>query len=470
MKSEQCRFCRNVLLLLFGALSVSLFSANSMGQSLTPRSIAFDGAEGFGKFSRGGAEGKLYIVTSLEDKDEPGTLRYAINQKHPRVITFAVSGVIKLSKELKVNHGRITLAGQTSAGGITISGAPFTVSNAEDVIIRFIRFRLGTFKVVEDALTVRNSNNVIIDHCSLSWSVDETGSFYNNRNFTLQNSIISYSLNDSIHPKGKHGYGGIWGGANASFINNIIANHASRTPRINGHRLKSPYPYTDEFIEVSNNIIFNWGHNNVYGSENGRFNLIANYYKPGKASKRIQFADIWFSPFISKNQAYIAGNILEGYPEFDDKNWLAVNYRNKKEGKRIASQANSPWLSDKKIIVEKESDFKAKNAKQVFYDIAQNQLAGANRNANGVFIDSVDQLVYDQLNDKRPVTGDGLINHELDVIPSWQAYEAQFKDVAVVQDKNNDGIADSWFAQQEAVLKTLNESQKLELYLEHLAK
>ena len=442
-------------------------------------SLAFEGAKGFGRYSQGGKNGKLYIVTSLLDQPDnplPGTLRHAIKQKHARTVVFAVSGVIKLQAPLKISHGYITIAGQSSPGGITLAGAPVTVSKSEQVILRYLRFRLGTFGYAEDALTVRNSENVIIDHCSMSWSVDETASLYNNRNFTLQNSIISHSLNNSIHPKGKHGYGGIWGGANASFINNIIANHASRTPRINGHRLKAPYPQADEFIELINNTVFNWQHNNVYGSENGRFDLRNNYYKAGAASKIIQFADIWYSPYIKENQAYIAGNVMAGEnpiaQQLSKQNWLGINYRNAVKSKRIKSTKDSAWLTEQLLNTSANEDYPS--AKSNFTQLIQKQTAGANRNANGVFIDNVDLLVYQQLRDEVKIVKQGLIDHEFELINSWENYEQQFRGFNAIIDQNHDGIDDNWLknwqkSAQGQQQKNIKPQDLLNIYLAQLA-
>ena len=447
-------------------------STNSYAEQVNP-SLAFPTAKGFGKYATGGAAGQVYRVTTLDDNVDnphPGSLRYAIVQKHPRTVVFAVSGVITLAGELKISHGNITIAGQSSPGGVAIVGAPVVVSSADNVVIRYMRFRLGTFGYAEDSLTVRNSTNVIIDHCSLSWSVDETASFYNNRNFTLQDSIISHSLNHSIHPKGDHGYGGIWGGANASFINNIIANHASRTPRINGHRLKSPYRQNEEFIELINNIIFNWGHNNVYGSENGRFNLINNYYKPGKASKIMQFADIWYSPEIKENQAYIMGNVLENNPQLTEHNYLGVNYRKATKAKRTVSDATSPWLSDKRIItLPMQTSLRYVSAQQAFSDAIKNQDIGASRNASGRFNDSIDRLVYQQLTDSVAITKKGLIDDEFELINSWDAYNKEFTEAPAIVDVNEDGVADNWFKQQQPQLKNATTAQVLQQYLNSLS-
>lgn len=141
----------------------------------------------------------MLVVNSLSDnaKSPQG---WAVAQDYPRLIVFNVSGVIALEKDLEIKHGNVTIAGQTSPHGIVISGASTSVE-ANQVIIRHMRFRPGKDSKEGDAVTVRNTTDVIIDHCSLSWSKDEVGSFYNNQRFTLQYSILSESLNNAAITK-----------------------------------------------------------------------------------------------------------------------------------------------------------------------------------------------------------------------------------------------------------------------------
>ena len=290
--------------------------------------FAFPGAEGFGRYVTGGRGGRVIKVTNLNDAGI-GSLRTAVSASGPRIVVFEISGTIALRSRLNISNPHITIAGQTAPGdGITIKNHPVVVST-ENVIIRYMRFRMGDEEGVEaDALGGFEQKNIIVDHCSMSWSTDECVSFYSNENFTLQWCIISESLRNSAHSKGAHGYGGIFGGIKASFHHNLIAHHDSRNPRF-GERGGTNIALRS-LVDYRNNVIYNWGGNSAYGGEGMNINLVNNYYKPGPATQsraidRIYSIDKDKTPgnpmYNIWGRYYIAGNYFEGRTAPTSDNW-----------------------------------------------------------------------------------------------------------------------------------------------------
>ena len=287
--------------------------------------LAFEGADGGGKYTRGGKGGKVFTVTSLEDTDEEGTLRHAVESEGPRIVEFAVSGDIRLKSTLKIEDPFITISGETAPGeGITLRDHGLYIG-ADEVIIRYMRFRMGSAqKDEDDALGARRVSNVIVDHCSVSWATDENASFYALSNATVQWCIIAEALNSSVHRKGEHGYGGIWGGRNVSFHHNILADNNSRNPRFDhpGVYSGSDMLFYRGTVEFVNNVVFNWGMKAAYGGEEGWFNVVGNIFIPGPATRNLdgRYLEIYTSgstsmipgSFYIKDNVYDLGYVKKG--------------------------------------------------------------------------------------------------------------------------------------------------------------
>lgn len=409
--------------------------------------LAFPTAEGFGKYATGGRGGLTYVVTNLNDDGE-GSLRKGIVKNEPRTIVFAVSGTIELKSKLDVNKnkGNLTILGQTAPGeGITLKGYTFTIK-ADNVIVRYLRFRMGDeSKVQGDAIGANNSKNVIIDHCSISWGTDENASFYNNKNFTLQWCIISEALNNSVHKKGAHGYGGIWGGVNASFHHNLLANNNSRNPRFSGS--KTTENSDNEFVDFRNNVIYNWGDNNIYGGENGTYNLVNNYFKHGPATTSSKLNRI-VSPSKPYGKFYVDGNFVYGYKEISKNNW---------NGGVQCDEPLSTKLNEEIHISENiKTDSALKAYKKVLKEV------GAN-----LFRDAVDKRIIQYVEKESNMIKNGIIDSQSEV-GGWPLIQEKKADL----DTDKDGIPDSWEKKNkldsnknDANLKTLNNKYtNIEMY------
>lgn len=293
---------------------------------------AFPGAEGGGAYTAGGRGGKVIVVTSLADEG-PGTLREACETGGARIIVFNVSGVIQLKSQINLRAPYVTIAGQTAPGdGICVTGASFLI-DTHDVIIRHMRFRRGMQDVAfrDDAVGGNAVGNIMIDHCSASWGLDENMSIYRhvyNRgedghglklptvNITIQNSVFSEAL-DAYN----HAFGATVGGHNSMFCRNLFASNISRNCSVgmNGG------------FNLVNNVIYNWWNRSVDGGDNtSLFNIINNYYKPGPITpldKPISYrilkpeAGRDKSRPVSFGKAYVNGNIVEGNSKVTKNNW-----------------------------------------------------------------------------------------------------------------------------------------------------
>ncbi len=266
--------------------------------------LAFPGAEGGGMYVTGGRGGTIYHVTTLEDNSNAGSLRYACSQSGARIVVFDVAGNIELTKKLQITNGDLTILGQTAPGdGICIAYDQVNIQ-ASNIIVRYIHFRCSDYSGNSDlndsadAFWGRYNENIIIDHCTMSWSIDECASFYANKNFTLQWCMLYEALdNSAYHDKSNHAYGAIWGGKNASFHHNLMANNRSRNARLDHPGIYSTYLETHRGnVDYRNNVIYNYESNSTYGGEDGYFNVVGNYYKSGPATstKRKYYVDAYW--------------------------------------------------------------------------------------------------------------------------------------------------------------------------------
>ena len=244
--------------------------------NLSANEIAFPGAEGFGALAKGGKGGTVYDVTTLEDTDIPGSLRWAINQEGPRIIRFKVDGTIQLQKALTIKHPFITIDGQNTSAennrGITIRDYPINIQT-HDVIIRYLRIRLGDYAVMKrvvennwdrhqssndlDCINIHRSQNVIIDHVSAFWCTDEIISVTNSQNITIQWSILAEPLgHPKLHPYGNnHAYGANNSASTLSYHHNLFAHFVMRGPQFEANDMDKKNPFDAKF-EAVNNIIY----------------------------------------------------------------------------------------------------------------------------------------------------------------------------------------------------------------------
>ena len=431
-------------------------------QEKTP---AFPGAEGFGRYVSGGRGGNVYHVTSLADDGTEGTLRWALGKTGAKTIVFDVSGTIHLQSSLNIAIGNVTIAGQTAPGdGICVADYPVAIK-ANNVIVRYMRFRLGNKNVLLngadgwDAFGGMDQENIIVDHCSVSWSIDECLSVLGNKNTTVQWCLVAQSLVNSGHSKGAHGYGGNWGGSGASFHHNLIAHHGSRTPRL------GPRPTTqlDERMDMRNNVIYNFGGNGCYGGEGMTVNIVNNYYKPGpgtstdKKGYRIAGIGIRTQSYVDTYPAYapalhlwgkyfVTGNYNTKYSSVNNDNWTygIINQID-------ASGCDGTFTAETKdsIKLAEPMDFVATTTHSA--DDAYDRVldyAGASLSR-----DSFDELmVSDARNGAASYTGKGLSkgfvnsqddNRPADAADDWSAWPT-LNSAAAPVDTDGDGMPDEW--------------------------
>ena len=335
-------------------LSVSIAAASNVGAQNAPRPLAFPGAEGFGRFATGGRGGDVYPVTNLND-DGPGSLRYGIkNAKGPRTIVFDLSGTIQLKSELRITQLNLTIAGQTAPGdGITLRDQTVSLKGCHDIIIRYIRLRLGDKNKKPggyDTLTTDDIADVILDHVSLSWAIDGTHDLRRGKNVTIQWCLFSEALNDSIHNKGSHAMCASYRDLSGPLTlhHNLFTTCRDRHPTLGSAKEGDPLTVVD----FRNNVIYNWS-----GTANfcDHFvNAVNNYWRPGPETnpQRLPIAIKGGLPHAARG--FMAGNVFEGHESWtgdnhaalDFKRWLGPNSNYKYAGTLADWKADAPTLGD----------------------------------------------------------------------------------------------------------------------------
>lgn len=417
---KQLTSLRNFMVILLSFLMI--LSMNAQWAEQLP---AFPQAEGFGAYALGGRGGKVIFVDNLNNEG-PGSLRAAVEDSVPRIVIFRVSGTIELQSDLSVKHPFITIAGHTAPGdGICLKNFPLKIHRTNDVIVRGIRVRPGIELIKEggssDAISVYHSRNVIIDHCSGSWSTDEILNT-NNLNFdvTVQWCIFSESLNYSVQ-KRDHGYAATLGGSRTSIHHNLLAHNKGRNPSIGG----GDRDRRSE-LDISNNVVYNW-ESRVCDGKPHVVNFVANYYRPGPATppnNRKVVAEIQSSErYGFHSQWYIEDNYIEGFPELSSDNWSgAVRFRSgcSMEKNRIYTPFDN-------------ANYMTRDAKKAYTEVLDHA---------GVTIprrDAVDKRVIGDVRTGTATFGNGIID-KVEEVGGWP--ELRTYDVLVDTDK--DGMPDEW--------------------------
>ncbi len=322
--------------------------------------IAFPGAEGGGAYSFGGRGGRVIVVKNLNDSG-PGSLRDACEQGGARIVVFNVAGIIRIKTPLIIRAPYITIAGQTAPGdGVCVAGESVWI-NTHDVIVRFMRFRRGETYVGrrDDAIGGNPVGNIMIDHVSASWGLDENMSMYRHMyndstgkiedklatvNITIQNSIFSEALDTW-----NHAFGSTLGGENCTFMRNLWADNGARNPSIGWNGI----------FNFANNVIFNWNNRSTDGGDyTALYNIINNYYKPGPVtdlkdpiSYRILKPESGRSklPYVVFGRAYVDGNIIEGNEKVTKDNWNGGVQVEDKKGELMTFEQSQPYFAAMRV-------------------------------------------------------------------------------------------------------------------------
>lgn len=447
-------------MLLAGVLCLSLPAAGASGPD-DPRLPAFPGAEGFGAHAKGGRGGRVLHVTNLDD-DGPGSLRWAVEQEGSRTVVFEVSGTIGLRRGLEIAHPFVTIAGQTAPGdGICIKGGTVRI-RTHDVVVRYLRFRLGDGRHGQgslqgkDALDISAGTDIIVDHCSASWSLDEVLSV-SSRNPDLTRVTVQWCfITEALNPS-RHGFGSLirgTRGAQYSFHHNLYAHNFGRNPRP-GNYDSNPHDVDPEglLLDFRNNVIYNWGGPHAgYNADKAsvtRLNYVGNYLVPGADSAPTGIAYATGSPH---NRAFFAGNMFAGRMPEDP--WALVKFNEAwTAGDIDAYRQAGPHATP---VVQSE------DAAAAYGRVLQS--GGANRPRR----DAVDRRIVDGVRNRT-----GRIINSQEEVGGWP----ELVSLPAPADRDRDGMPDAWEAAHglnpddpaDGNVVDENGYTRLEIYLAQLA-
>lgn len=422
------------------AFPLCLFSVTLAFAAGSPtHQLAFPTAEGYGRFALGGRGGRVIAVTNLADSG-PGTLREAVEASGPRTVVFDVSGLITLESRLIIRstNSDLTIAGQTAPGnGICIRKYNMGMLGATNVIARYLRVRPGNISgMTLDGMGMASSDNCIIDHCSISWTLDESFSSRGGRNITLQRTLISEALNEAGHkkypPGTQHGYAASIGGDIGSFHHNLLAHCAGRNWSLAGGLTKSNSHYAGR-LDLRNNVVYNWSKRATDGGAH-EVNFVNNYYQPGPATKFFFALNAQYGGFPGSQRYFFEGNVMPGY--FGLTNQTAGRIATTERGGTVSTNY-SPW-ADAPFF---ESYVQTHSAAEAYTNVL------ANVGCNFPVLDEHDQRIIAETRAgtakfKGSKTGlPGLPDSQEDV-GGWDSYPEVRR--AADWDADHDGLPDAW--------------------------
>jgi len=390
--------------------------------------LAFPGAEGFGRFAKGGRGGDVYHVTTLAD-DGPGSLRQGVKTATgPRTIVFDVSGMIQLKSELRITQSNLTIAGQTAPGdGITLRDQTVSLRGCHDIIIRYIRLRLGDKNKKPggyDTLTTDDIADVILDHVSLSWAIDGTHDLRRGKNVTVQWCIFSEALNDSIHEKGPHAMCASYRDLSGPLTlhHNLFTTCRDRHPTLGSAKEGDPLT----IVDFRNNAIYNWS-----GTANfcDHFvNAVNNYWRPGPETNLRNLPIAMKGSLPHAARGFMSGNTFEGHDDWTRDNYAALDFKRwlgPDSGYKYAGTV-ADWKAEPRDL---GADTPATvSAREAFEQVLAHAGASVKR-------DAVDDRVINNVREHK-----GRLINSQDQVGGWPTLKA----LPAPKDSDGDGMPDEW--------------------------